>query len=326
MTARDQQREQESATGGRGWQSALLLYLKGLAMGLGDSVPGISGGTIAVITNIYDRLIYAIRAVDIQALKLLAGGQPAASWRHIQGNFLLLVGLGILSGLLVSANTVLFMLENFFEPLMAFFIGLVLASSWLLREHYSFLGMRSWLLLLAGLLLTAGIGFLDARQGQISGPYLFFSGALGICAMILPGLSGAFILLLLGVYQTVLRSLLAVDVFTIAVFVAGCITGLLLFSRLLAWLLKNFHDLSYSFITGVLLGSLLVLWPWQQVLSEYVDTDGQAHALRTVPVWPLNYNELTGQDPVLGLCLLALVLGFTVVLGLHYLFHHSPKQ
>ena len=319
----EQTQEQEAATG---WRSALLVYLKGLAMGLGDSVPGISGGTIAVITNIYERLIYAIRAVDLDALKLAGTGQFAAAWRHIQGNFLLLVALGILSGLLISANTVLFLLENYFEALMAFFIGLVLASTHLLREHFSFKGWRAGLLLLAGLLLTAGVGLLDARQSQAGLLYLFVSGTLGICAMILPGLSGAFILLLLGVYQTVLQALLAVDPLVIAVFGAGCVTGLLIFSRLLAWLLRHFHDLAYSFIMGMLLGSIGLLWPWQQVLLQTTDSSGEVQALKTAPVWPLNYTEVTGQDPALGLCLAALLLGLSVVLLLHWLFHRSKNS
>ncbi len=310
----------------RGWRSALLVWLKGLAMGLGDSVPGISGGTIAVITNIYERLIYAIRAVDLEALKLAGGGEFAAAWRHIQGNFLALLALGIVSGLLLSANTVLFLLDNYFEALMAFFIGLVIASTYLLREHFSFQGWRAWLLLSCGLLLTASVGLLDARQSEAGLTYLFVSGALGICAMILPGLSGAFILLLLGVYETVLRALLTLDLAIITVFVAGCATGLLLFSRLLAWLLRQFHDLAYSFIMGMLLGSIGLLWPWQQVLSETVDSSGEVQALKTAPVWPLNYTEVTGQDPALGLCLASLLLGLVVVLLLHRLFHRSKNS
>jgi putative membrane protein len=156
--------------------------------------------------------------------------------------------------------------------------------------------------------------------------YLFVSGALGICAMILPGLSGAFILLLLGVYQTVLQALLAADLAVIAVFGAGCVTGLLMFSRLLAWLLRHFHDLAYSFIMGMLLGSIGLLWPWQQVLLQTTDSSGEVQALKTAPVWPLNYTEVTGQDPALGLCLAALLLGLTVVLLLHRLFHRSKNS
>ncbi len=122
-----------------------MLYLKGVAMGLGDSVPGISGGTIAVITKIYDQLVFSIRAVDLRACALLFTGKFALVWQHINGSFLLILAAGILSGLLISANTVLFLLENYFAPLMAFFIGMVLASTWLLRHEFSSLpGRMFW--------------------------------------------------------------------------------------------------------------------------------------------------------------------------------------
>ena len=303
-----------------GPSGALLIFVKGFAMGLGDSVPGISGGTIAVITEIYDRLIYAIRSVDTQALRLLMKGRIAACWQYIDGNFLLLIGLGILGGLLSSANTVLFLLDNYREALMAFFIGLVLASIALLRKQYSLRSVGACLALLAGLAVTIGVGMLDVLQAELSGPYLFFCGAIAICAMILPGLSGAFILILLGAYQYMLQALLAFELPSILMFVAGCVFGLLAFSRLLAWMLREFHALAYALITGMLTGSLWVLWPWQRIVSSYLDVEGETHALRTVPVWPLNYEELTGQRPGILLALLLLLLGAAAVLVLHTAF------
>ena len=240
------------------------LYLKGVAMGLGDSVPGISGGTIAVITRIYDQLIFSIRAVDIEACRLLLGGQFKALWQHINGTFLLLLATGILSGLLISANTVLFLLENYFAPLMAFFIGMVLSSSWLLKDEFSLTHWQNLIALVLGLLLAISIAFISPRSAELSLLYVFVSGAIAISAMILPGLSGAFILLLLGVYEFILGALLSFDLPYIASFMLGCGVGLLAFSRLLSWLLREHHQLSYAFITGMLLGSVSALWPWQQ--------------------------------------------------------------
>ena len=242
----------------------LMLFLKGVAMGLGDSVPGISGGTIAVITKIYDQLVYSISAVDLRACGLFFGGQFKAFWQHINGTFLLILALGILSGLLISANTVLFLLENYFAPLMAFFIGMVLASSALLRHEFSLRVWQNVLALFLGLLLTMAIGFITPRSADLSLLYVFFSGAIAISAMILPGLSGAFVLLLLGVYEFILTALLGFDWPYILVFVLGCAVGLLAFSRVLSWLLREYHQLSYGFITGMLLGSVSALWPWQQ--------------------------------------------------------------
>ena len=247
----------------------LKLFLKGVAMGLGDSVPGISGGTIAVITKIYDQLVFSIRAADLRACGLFFTGQFKAFWEYINGTFLLILALGILSGLLISANTVLFLLENYFVPLMAFFIGMVLASSALLRNEFSLGAWQNILALVLGLLLAVSIGFISPRSAELSLIYVFFSGAIAISAMILPGLSGAFILLLLGVYEFILGALLGFDLPYIVVFMLGCGVGLLAFSRVLSWLLRDHHQLSYGFITGMLLGSVSALWPWQDSEGGY---------------------------------------------------------
>lgn len=278
-----------------------MLFLKGVAMGLGDSVPGISGGTIAVITKIYDQLVFSIRAVDLRACGLLFTGQFKAFWQHINGTFLLILALGILSGLLVSANTVLFLLENYFAPLMAFFIGMVLASSVLLRHEFSLSAWQNILALFLGLLLAMAIGFITPRAAELSLIYVFFSGAIAISAMILPGLSGAFILLLLGVYEFILGALLSFDLPYILVFVLGCAVGLLAFSRVLSWLLRDHHQLSYGFITGMLLGSVSALWPWQ----EGAGAEGYTMLLPA---------------------LLCLVLGVAVVVLLQMIFATKPAE
>lgn len=276
----------------------LMLYLKGVAMGLGDSVPGISGGTIAVITKIYDQLVFSIRAVDLTAGRLFFGGQFKALWQHINGTFLLILALGILSGLLISANTVLFLLDNYFAPLMAFFIGMVLTSSWLLHNEFFINTWRNGLALILGLLLALSIGFITPRSAELSLLYVFLSGAVAISAMILPGLSGAFILLLLGVYEFILNALISFDLPYIVVFMLGCAVGLIAFSRVLSWLLRAHHQLSYAFITGMLLGSVSALWPWQRD-SGY---------------------------PMLLPALAALVLGVAVVVLLRRMFAGKPEE
>jgi len=276
----------------------LMLFLKGVAMGLGDSVPGISGGTIAVITKIYDQLVFSIRSVDLRACRFFFKGQFRAFWEHINGTFLLVLVFGILSGLLISANTVLFLLENYFVPLMAFFIGMVLASSALLRNEFSLGAWQNILALFLGFLLAMSIGFITPRSADLSLVTVFFSGAIAISAMILPGLSGAFILLLLGVYEFILGALLNFDLPYIIVFALGCAVGLLVFSRVLSWLLRDHHQLSYGFITGMLLGSVSALWPWQQT-KDYV---------------------------MLLPALLCLVLGVTVVVLLQVIFVTKPSE
>lgn len=290
------QQTTDSWASGRG---KVMLFLKGVAMGLGDSVPGISGGTIAVITKIYDQLVFSIRAVDLRACELFFTGQFKAVWQYVNGTFLLILAMGILSGLLVSANTVLFLLENYFAPLMAFFIGMVLASCALLRHEFSLGAWQNLVALLLGLLLAVSIGFISPRSAELSLIYVFFSGAIAISAMILPGLSGAFILLLLGVYEFILGALLAFNLPYILVFVLGCAVGLLAFSRVLSWMLREHHQLSYGFITGMLLGSVSALWPWQEAEQGY---------------------------PMLLPALLCLVLGVAVVVLLQVIFATKPRE
>lgn len=326
MSEADNESQHKSEAGAAVIQSRWQLYLKGVAMGLGDSVPGVSGGTIAVITNIYDTLIYSISALDLRACKLLLAGRLEYFWLHINGSFLLLLSLGVLSGLLLSANTVLFLLDNYFEPLMAFFIGLVLASSWLLKDSFEYTKVENWVALLLGVALTVLVSSINPFTGNLSYTYVFISGGIAICAMILPGLSGAFILLLLGVYEFILEALIGFDLPYILVFVAGCIIGLLAFSRVIGWMLHNYHQLSYGFIVGMLIGSLVVLWPWQQAQNYYTDSAGELQALQTLKLWPLNYTELTGNDAMLLACLVSMLIGLAMVLLLHRMSNSSNRS
>ncbi len=298
----------------------ISLFLKGMAMGLGDSVPGVSGGTIAVITNIYDKLVYSIRSVDLQAARLLFSGNVAQAWAHINGSFLLVLVLGIISGLLVSANSVLFLLENYFPPLMMFFIGLVLASCWLLKNQFELRRYQNLAAMVVGLSLAIAISFISPREAEMSYVYVFFSGAIAISAMILPGLSGAFILILLGVYEFILGALTEFNMPFVLVFVAGCGVGLMSFSRLLSWLLLKHHQLSYSAITGMLIGSVAVLWPWQYTSAFYSGPVEEVQGLQTIRVSPFNYEALSGDEAMLLSGIISLVAGIAVVALLHWIF------
>lgn len=321
-TADDQESKRDSQRPAA--HAPVVLFFKGLAMGLGDSVPGVSGGTIAVITNIYDKLIFSIKALDLAALKLVFSGRIKDAWHHVNGSFLAVLALGILAGLLISANTVLYLLDNEFEALMAFFLGLVLASSWLLKNEFDLRRASNLVALCVGVALTVAVGMIAPRVVDLSLPYIFFSAAIAICAMILPGLSGAFILLLLGVYEFILGALIALELLYILVFIAGCVTGLLLFSRVLAWLLHSYHQLCYGCITGMLIGSVSVLWPWQHTQSSYTDASGAVQPLLRVNVLPTDYADLTGSEPALFLVSLCALGGALLVLLLHWVFNSKP--
>lgn len=302
-------------------QEVIFIVLKGLAMGLADSVPGVSGGTVAVIAGIYERLINAIKSVDATALQLLLQGKFGLAWQHIQGNFLALLALGILLGLLLSANTVLYLLEHQSGLLMGFFMGLVLVSCVYLQKEFDLKSPKQIVFLLLGAGVTLFLSILTPQVAGDSGlVYLFFCGVIGICAMVLPGVSGAFLLLVLGVYQLVLEALVGFDLVVIVVFATGCLLGLLSFSRLLSWVMSHYRSYSYAFLTGMLLASLKVLWPWQHAISFYEDRHGELQNLQTQNLSPFQFAEQTGQDPQLLLIVLAMVAGAGLIIGLEKIF------
>lgn len=249
----------------------LVLFLKGMAMGVADSVPGVSGGTIAVISGIYEALINALKQCHPLALKTLWQQGPRAFWQQIHGNFLLTLVSGILLSLVLMANTVLYLLEHHFVLVMAFFMGLVLASCWLLRAEAGHWTLLKALLFAVGFILTALTAVLNPVAGSTALVYIFFSGMIAICAMILPGISGAFLLLLLGVYEYVLSALRSFELSVILVFGLGCMVGLLSFAHLLSWTFRYYREQSYAFIIGMLAASLIVLWPWREATVPAAD-------------------------------------------------------
>lgn len=257
----------------------LLLFLKGMAMGVADSVPGVSGGTIAVISGIYEALINALKQCHPMALKTLWQQGPLAFWQQIHGAFLLTLLSGILLSLVLMANTVLYLLDHHFVLVMAFFMGLVLASCWLLRADAGRWTLFKALLFLLGFSLTALTAVLNPMAGSTSLVYIFFSGMIAICAMILPGISGAFLLLLLGVYEYVLAALRSFELSVILVFALGCAIGLLSFAHLLSWTFRYYREQSFAFIIGMLAASLIVLWPWRDASVPAADAATMGAAL-----------------------------------------------
>ncbi len=301
----------------------LSIFLKGMAMGAADSVPGVSGGTIAVITRIYDELIYSIRAVDTRALRLLFSEGPGRAWDSINGYFLLVLACGIFFSLRLSAGIVLNLLENNFEALMAFFSGLIIASGWSLKSEVGSWGISTVLLFLVGMALTLLISGLTPYRAEISYAYLFLCGAVAICAMILPGLSGAFLLLVMGVYDFMLGALVDVEIITISVFAAGCLTGLLAFARLLTWALSHYREASYTLLTGMLVASVYILWPWQQKDLHNTGGGGAPLVAQAHNVWPTDYQILTGNDPHLLAVLVSFLTGVILIIVFDKLFRKS---
>jgi len=289
------------------------IYLRGMLMGAADIVPGVSGGTMAFITGIYDTLIDSIRAFDLACLRLVLRGQIKAAWRHVNGQFLLALALGIATSIVSLARVISWLLENHPVPLWAFFFGLILASALVLLRQVGKWTAARIVCLLVGAVIALTIALSPVVNMDIGMAGVFISGFVAICAMILPGISGSFILVLLGMYATVLGAVKSLDLAFIAVLGAGAVAGLLCFSRLLHWLLHHFHHATMALLTGFLFGSLAVVWPWKRVLEWVVDRHGDLKPAQQIPVSPAEYLTVSGQDPQLLLCIAMMFAGFLAV-------------
>lgn len=293
--------------------SILGVYLRGLLMGAADIVPGVSGGTIAFITGIYDTLLASIRAFDLAFAARLWRLDPGGAWEHVNGRFLLPLLAGIATSIFTLARLISWLLDAYPVPLWAFFFGLILASAIvLLRQVEAWTGPRVAALLL-GVLAAGAVALAPPASLQLGMPGVFLAGFLAICAMILPGISGSFILVLLGMYGTVLTALKSLDVAFMLVFAAGAGAGLLCFSRLLHWLLHRYHQATMATLTGFLFGSLAVVWPWKRVLDWVVGSHGEMKPAQQLPVPPWEFAAATGQEPMLGLCIVLAGLGVVLV-------------
>lgn len=291
----------------------LGLYLRGVAMGAADLVPGVSGGTIALITGIYDRFIAAIASVGIDALRMVLSGKIKDAWAHVDGNFLVAVGAGILSSVVALASLLNWLLLNYPLPLWSLFCGLILASA----IHLFYITRIDWegrdyALWLTGACVAIVMGLMHATQLPVSSFSIFFAGSIAISAMLLPGISGSFLLLILGMYQPVISALVNVDLVTIGLFALGCLCGLLVFSRILKALLARAQRATMATLYGFLLGSVIMLWPWQQPISSVIDLHGENRVVQSVPVLPQTYADLVGE-PMLWLCLVAFSIGVGLV-------------
>lgn len=286
----------------------VFITLKGMAMGAADVVPGVSGGTIAFISGIYEELITSINNIDLSLIKMLRKDGIKAVWNKVNGNFLLALFVGIFISVLSLAKFLSWLLEN--EPILlwSFFFGLVVASIFMVGKEITRWNMGSIVILLLGAALAFFITELPASDNVDSLLYLFLSGALAICAMILPGISGAFILVLLGSYKTILDAVHERDFKIILTVGIGAIFGLLSFARLLKWMFNHYKNITLALLTGFILGSLNKIWPWKKVLETKTFGD------KTIVVDDMNV--LPGAfegDSKLMLALVLAILGFSLI-------------
>lgn len=276
----------------------IMLFLKGMGMGSADIVPGVSGGSIALVTKIYEELLESINSFDLQAVHLLTRLKMAAFWQHINGGFLLVLFLGILTSIFSFSKAITFFIEHFPIPLWSFFCGLILISAIVILRDIKRWNLMAILMFPLGAVLAYVITELPLITSPDTLWFTFISGAIAICAMILPGISGSFLLLILGKYEYILTAVNDKNLLVLGVFALGCISGLLLFSRIISWFLKNFHALTLSLLSGFMIGSINKIWPWKKVLSYRISSSGMQKPLLTENILPHLYLVETGRIPV----------------------------
>jgi len=311
--------------------SKILLFLKGVAMGASDIIPGVSGGTIAFITGIYDELIDALSSFNLTTLKYFFTGKWKSFWKAIHGNFLVLVFGGILVSIISLVKLIHFLLQTYPSLLWAFFFGLILASALILRKSIKKWRHKYLIWAIVGLVVWYGITTLPIIHMWIGSASIFFSWFFAIIAMILPGISGSYILLVLSQYHVILQIivdvvnglqnflhhlgdwsiLMAIPFGKLLLFLLWAVIGLLSFSKLLHYIKKRRHNRMVVVLTGFMIGSLNKVWPWKETISTFVDKQGKVQ-----PLLQKNILPHTGEQILWGIGFL--VLGLAIVLLLHY--------
>lgn len=291
-------------------------------MGAADVVPGVSGGTIAFISGIYEELIGTISGVNIGLISTWREEGFKAMWKQLNGNFI----LALLTGILISFFTVMrlanYLLENHPILIWAFFFGLVLASIYYVAKQIPNWSFNVFLFLVIGAAVAFYLTSLPPLAAAAPGEmYLFFAGAIAICAMILPGISGSFILVLLGAYKTVSEATHNFDFKTLGILALGALFGILSFSRLLKWLFKNYSTLTLATLTGFIAGSLNKIWPWKHILETETFGD-KTLVLRDESVLPWNFES----DPHTMQAFFLMLAGFLVILILEGLAVKKPVR
>ena len=305
------------------WKN-IMVAVKGACMGAADVIPGVSGGTIAFIMGIYDEFVGSLASINGEALKLLLKGRFSAFWKHINGSFLLSLVAGIGISVIALAGLMQMLLSDFPIQTWAFFFGLIVASSIFIIRGISGWKLREGLLLVFGILLGAVICTLSPTQTPDGLWFIFLSGALAICAMILPGISGSFILLILGKYEYVLGAISGLvagvdpgrNLLILGVFGLGAIIGILAFSRFLHWLLARWQKETMIVLAGFIIGSLVKIWPWSNaeaiVLSQFPELAASGESLPAEII----SQYMASADLHIGGAVLFALIGFCLVTGI----------
>ncbi|REG83968.1 DUF368 domain-containing protein [Algoriphagus antarcticus] len=304
----------------------VLTYLKGMAMGAADIVPGVSGGSIALITGIYEELLRSINSFNGESLRLLLKFEFKAFFQAVNGAFLLSLLLGIMTSIFSLSKLITYMMEEHPIPLWSFFCGLILVSAFLILKDIKKWSLGVVIALILGIIIAYWVTDLPPTTSPDALWFTFVAGAIAICAMILPGISGSFILLILGKYEPVLHAVSARDFVTLGIFALGCVVGLLSFSRVISWLLKRYYSITIGVLSGFMLGSINKLWPWKIVTAYRTSSSGEEKPFLTENLFPTSYLEQTGFEPKLMLALSAFAFGIILVVGIDRLAAYLKKS
>lgn len=295
----------------RSLKNYLFIGLKGMAMGAADVVPGVSGGTIAFISGIYEELLSAISKINIGLFKILKSKGFKAAWQELNGNFLLAVFIGIFCSIISLAKGIKWLLATHPILLWSFFFGLVLASVLYVAKQISQWDFKVVLIVLLGAVAGYAITiFPPLVSEEINYLFLTLAGAIAACAMILPGISGAYILLLLGAYSTVMEAIANKDLKIIASIGVGAVLGLITFSKGLKWLFSHYKNYTLAALTGIMMGSLNKIWPWKLTVSTYLNSHGKEKALLEESISPFSYDGDAQLLFAIGLALIGFGLIF----------------
>ncbi|WP_114765505.1 DUF368 domain-containing protein [Vibrio rhodolitus] len=294
----------------------LSTFFKGIAMGAADVVPGVSGGTIAFITGIYDTLLESIRRINPSLLGIWKRDGFKAAFNHINGFFLLSLFGGVFISIATLAKLISWLLVTHPIPIWSFFFGLILVSVFHILKQVEQKTINRWVFLLLGVAFAYCITILKPLHMEPTSINILIAGAIAICAMILPGISGSFILLLIGMYTPVLAAVKSFDFTILALFLTGCVLGLLSFSHVLSWLLKRFRDTTLMFLTGLMIGTLPKIWPWKETITWRTNSKGEEVPLIQHNLSPFEFEHLFNQPSQLGIAVVMMLAAIALVLGL----------
>ena len=294
-------------------------------MGAADVIPGVSGGTIAFISGIYGELLDSIKSINLVTLKLLLTGKFAEFWKAINGTFLLSLVTGIAISIISLAKGLKYLLDNYPILVWSFFFGLVVASTIYVARTITKWNLGTVASGIAGIIIAYIITVITPAEANTTYWFIFLSGAIAICAMILPGISGSFILVLLGMYKFILEAVGNLELAVIFTFIAGAAIGIISFSNVLSWLLKKYHNLTIALLSGFMIGSLNKVWPWKEVVKTFTDRQGEIKPLIEENILPGTYEQITGNQSFIFEAIALAAFGFVLIFVIENIANRLKK-